>query len=114
MFWVVVQVGMRVVLDLSGVVHPESDTYTEFLSMDRTSSSALFGVEIYWRASIFGARTIGRFSINVSSIDTPQHYTGAGYGESERIAGSCGGYPGFTPTAGGSAAPAIRRSVAAS
>ena len=47
--------------------------HAEFLSIGRTCSSEHFGVEIYWSASIFGARTIGRFSINVSSIDTAQH-----------------------------------------
>src|SRR5262245_62497821 len=57
--------------EVNGAVHLSA--HAEFLSMDRTSSSAHFGVEIYWSASIFGARTIGRFSINVSSIDTAQH-----------------------------------------
>jgi hypothetical protein len=56
--------------------------HAELLSIGRTSSSAHFGVEIYLESFDFGARTIGRFSINVSSIDSARHYIGAGYGES--------------------------------
>jgi hypothetical protein len=45
-------------------------------------SSVHFGVEIYGTLRSLVPRTIGRFSINVPSIDTAQHNIGAGYGVS--------------------------------
>jgi hypothetical protein len=62
--------------EVNGTVH--FSAHAEFLSMDRTSSSAHFGVEIYGTLRSLVPRTIGRFSINVSSIDTAQHCIGAG------------------------------------